>query len=115
MGLNNKNNNMVVLNVCFLLVFLVGVTTARMDLSLLKSNHHHSSDESSEPCCDSCICSYYSQPRRCECGDIRLNSCHSACKSCICDENSEPALCLCADTTEFCYKPCESMDGMNKF
>ncbi|KAL2334431.1 hypothetical protein Fmac_015644 [Flemingia macrophylla] len=78
----SMNNNMqVVLKAYFMLLFLAGVATARMDLSMLKSGHHHSSSdepsESSKPCCDQCICTR-SDPPQCHCEDIRLNSCHSA-------------------------------------
>nr|CAQ17032.1 serine proteinase inhibitor [Phaseolus pedicellatus var. grayanus] len=101
---------MMVLKVCLLLIFLVGVTTARMDLNhLIRSNHHDSSDEpseSSEPCCDLCMCAD-SIPPICQCTDIRLNSCHSACKSCMCTR-SMPGTCRCLDTTDFCYKSCKS-------
>nr|AAP40784.2 mung bean inhibitor [Vigna radiata var. radiata]AAU11504.2 proteinase inhibitor [Vigna radiata var. radiata]ABD85193.1 trypsin inhibitor [Vigna radiata] len=103
---------MMVLKVCVLVVFLVGVTTAGMDLNQLRSSHHHDSSdepsESSEPCCDSCRCTK-SIPPQCHCADIRLNSCHSACKSCMCTR-SMPGKCRCLDTDDFCYKPCESMD-----
>nr|ABD91575.1 trypsin inhibitor [Vigna radiata var. sublobata] len=104
---------MMVLKVCVLVVFLVGVTAAGMDLNHLRSIHHNhdSSDEpseSSEPCCDSCRCTK-SIPPQCHCADIRLNSCHSACKSCMCTR-SRPGKCRCLDTDDFCYKPCKSMD-----
>nr|WNK89148.1 trypsin-trypsin Bowman-Birk protease inhibitor [Vigna unguiculata] len=103
---------MMVLKVCVLVLFLVGVTTAAMDLNHLRSNHHDDSSdepsESSEPCCDSCICSK-SIPPQCHCTDIRLNSCHSACKSCMCTR-SMPGKCRCLDIADFCYKPCKSRD-----
>nr|AQM55948.1 trypsin proteinase inhibitor [synthetic construct] len=101
-----------VLKVCVLVLFLVGVTTAAMDLNHLGSNHHDDSSdepsESSEPCCDSCICTK-SIPPQCHCTDIRLNSCHSACKSCMCTR-SMPGKCRCLDVADFCYKPCKSRD-----
>ncbi|RZB61971.1 Bowman-Birk type proteinase inhibitor D-II [Glycine soja] len=76
-------NNMVVLKVCLLLLFLVGVTAARMELSFFKSDQSSSydDDEYSKPCCDLCMCTR-SMPPQCSCEDIRLNSCHSDCKSC---------------------------------
>nr|BAB86783.1 Bowman-Birk type proteinase isoinhibitor A1 [Glycine soja] len=109
MGLKN---NMVVLKVCLVLLFLVGGTTsANLRLSklglLMKSDHHQHSndDESSKPCCDQCACTK-SNPPQCRCSDMRLNSCHSACKSCIC-ALSYPAQCFCVDITDFCYEPCK--------
>nr|ALA09300.2 Bowman-Birk trypsin and chymotrypsin inhibitor precursor [Rhynchosia sublobata] len=111
-------NNMVVLKACLVLLFLVGVATARMELNMLKSDHHHhssSSDEpseSSKPCCDQCRCTK-SQPPQCRCVDVRLDSCHSACKSCICTL-SIPAICNCVDTTDFCYEPCKPRDDDEK-
>ncbi|KAG4991787.1 hypothetical protein AAZX31_09G143800 [Glycine max] len=105
MGLKN---NMVVLKVCFLVLFLVGVTNARMELNLFKSDHSSSDDESSKPCCDLCMCTA-SMPPQCHCADIRLNSCHSACDRCACTR-SMPGQCRCLDTTDFCYKPCKSSD-----
>nr|KYP42282.1 Bowman-Birk type proteinase inhibitor 2 [Cajanus cajan] len=107
---------MMVLKGCFFLLLLVGVTTARMDLGILKSGHdqHHSS----KACCDECRCTK-SIPPQCHCLDMRLNSCHSACESCVCTF-SNPAMCHCVDTTDFCYKPCKSHDDdekdlMNRF
>jgi len=112
MGLNN--NNTMVLKVCFMLLFLLGSSTASLKLSelgqLFKSGHHHHSiDEPSElskPCCDECACTM-SIPPQCRCTDLRLNLCHSACKSCMCTF-SHPAQCVCTDIIDFCYGPCKS-------
>nr|CAQ52824.1 double-headed trypsin inhibitor [Phaseolus glabellus] len=112
MGL--KNNNTMVLKACFMLLFLLGTSTASLKLSelglLMKSGHHHEStdepSESSKACCDECACTK-SIPPQCHCSDLRLNSCHSACKSCICTL-SIPAQCVCTDIDEFCYEPCKS-------
>nr|CAL69282.1 double-headed trypsin inhibitor [Phaseolus filiformis] len=111
MGL--KNNNTMVLKVCFVLLFLLGTSTASLKLSelgqLMKSGHHHEStdepSESSKACCDQCACTK-SIPPQCRCSDLRLNSCHSACKSCICTF-SIPAQCVCTDINDFCYEPCK--------
>nr|CAA48657.1 Bowman-Birk proteinase isoinhibitor D-II [Glycine max]CAA48658.1 Soybean Bowman-Birk proteinase isoinhibitor D-II [Glycine max]prf//2013215A Bowman-Birk protease inhibitor [Glycine max] len=101
---------MVVLKVCLLLLFLVGVTAAPMELSFFKSDQSSSydDDEYSKPCCDLCMCTR-SMPPQCSCEDIRLNSCHSDCKSCMCTR-SQPGQCRCLDTNDFCYKPCKSRD-----
>ncbi|ESW24472.1 hypothetical protein PHAVU_004G134000 [Phaseolus vulgaris] len=111
MGL--KNNNTMVLKVCFVLLFLLGSSTASLKLSelglLMKSGHRHEStdepSESSKACCDHCACTK-SIPPQCRCSDLRLNSCHSECKSCICTF-SIPAQCICTDTNDFCYEPCK--------
>jgi len=112
MGLNN--NNTMVLKVCFMLLFLLGSSTASLKLSelgqLFKSgHHHHSTDEPSElpkPCCEECICTM-SIPPQCRCTDLRLNSCHSACKSCMCTF-SHPTQCVCNDIIDYCYGYCRS-------
>nr|AHY03236.1 Bowman-Birk inhibitor 2 [Macroptilium lathyroides] len=100
---------MMVLKVCFMLLFLLGTSSASLKLSelgqLIKNGHHHQS-ESSKPCCDQCACTR-SEPPQCRCTDFRLNSCHSACESCICTL-SYPPQCVCTDINDFCYEPCKS-------
>nr|CAQ52825.1 trypsin inhibitor [Phaseolus glabellus] len=101
MGL--KNNNTMVLKVCFMLLFLLGTSTASLKLSelglLMKNGHHHEStdepSESSKACCDQCACTK-SIPPQCRCLDLRLNPL------------LRPAQCVCTDIDEFCYEPCKS-------
>ncbi|KAK7270751.1 hypothetical protein RJT34_26148 [Clitoria ternatea] len=106
--------------VCFLLLIILGVTSARVDLKLLKGESGDQPHHEDEPCCDSCTCTK-STPPKCHCQDVRLNSCHSACTFCACSQfypEQDHPQCRCLETTEFCYKPCKSKeddDLMTKF
>ncbi|CAD5175152.1 Bowman-Birk type proteinase inhibitor-like [Musa acuminata AAA Group] len=82
------------------LVFLVSLSTARVDPHLLlllpsQGNGEGLAGEKPWACCDMCLCTR-SFPPQCRCTDELIGGCHPNCKNCHCTR-SFPPKCYCRD------------------